>query len=188
VPDIYQGTELWDFSLVDPDNRRPVDFPKRALLLNDLQIRESGEAAELLREIVNGWEDGRIKLFLTYKALNFRKRHRDLFLSGSYRPLPVSGAKKEHVLAFAREHSGFWTIAAVPRLATRLVGPGEFPLGPKAWGIQGGLLLPEGSPSRWTNALTGEELSASAAEGAKMLPLNEVFRLFPVALLSGITS
>jgi (1->4)-alpha-D-glucan 1-alpha-D-glucosylmutase len=185
VPDFYQGTELWDFSLVDPDNRRPVDFPKRALLLNELQIRESGGAAPLLREIVSRWEDGRIKLFLTYKALNFRKRHRDLFLSGSYRPLPVSGAKKEHVLAFAREHCGFWTIAAVPRLATRLVSPGEFPLGPDAWGTRGGLLLPEGSPDRWVNALTGEEISAFAAEGGRTLFMNEVFRLFPVALLSG---
>jgi (1->4)-alpha-D-glucan 1-alpha-D-glucosylmutase len=187
VPDFYQGTELWDFSLVDPDNRRPVDFARRTLLLNELLNREkeSPDTSSLLQELLSGREDGRIKLFLTFKALNFRRRHRDLFLSGSYLPLAVSGGKKEHVLAFAREHNGFWTVAAVPRLMTRLVAPGEFPVGQNAWGTQGGLLLPEGSPDRWSNALTGESFHASAANGKKLLSLSGVFHHFPVALLAG---
>jgi (1->4)-alpha-D-glucan 1-alpha-D-glucosylmutase len=187
VPDFYQGTELWDFSLVDPDNRRPVDFARRTLLLNELLNREkeSPDTSSLLQELLSGREDGRIKLFLTYKALNFRRRHRDLFLSGSYLPLAVSGGKKEHVLAFAREHNGFWTVAAVPRLMTRLVAPGEFPVGQNAWGTQGGLLLPEGSPDLWSNALTGESFHASAANGKKLLSLSGVFHHFPVALLAG---
>jgi (1->4)-alpha-D-glucan 1-alpha-D-glucosylmutase len=187
VPDFYQGTELWDFSLVDPDNRRPVDYARRALLLNDLLNREkeAPDALPLVQELLSRWEDGRIKLFLTYKALTFRRRHRDLFLSGSYVPLAVSGGKKEHVLAFAREHNRFWAVAAVPRLMTRLVAPGEFPVGQKAWGTQGGLLLPEGSPDRWSNTFTGETLSAPATNGKRHLPLSGVFHHFPVALLAG---
>ncbi|HSL91352.1 MAG TPA: malto-oligosyltrehalose synthase [Candidatus Limnocylindrales bacterium] len=187
VPDFYQGTELWDFSLVDPDNRRPVDYPKRALLLNELLNREGEppDALPLVQELLSHWRDGRIKLFLTCKALNFRKQHRELFLAGSYLPLPVTGGKKELVIAFARERSGNWAIAAVPRLMTRLVTPEEFPVGQKTWGAQGGLLLPEGSPDRWSNALTGEAVYASATNGKKLLPLSGVFRHFPAALLAG---
>jgi (1->4)-alpha-D-glucan 1-alpha-D-glucosylmutase len=188
VPDFYQGTELWDFSLVDPDNRRPVDFPRRTLLLTEMLNGETRDPVPVVQELLSRWEDGRIKLFLTYKGLTFRRRHRDLFLSGSYLPLPVSGGKKEHVLAFAREHNGFWAVAAVPRLMTRLVAPGEFPLGQKAWGTQGGLLLPHGSPERWNNALTGEEIHASATNGKKLLPLDRAFHHFPVALLAGGSS
>jgi (1->4)-alpha-D-glucan 1-alpha-D-glucosylmutase len=99
--------------------------------------------------------------------------------------LEVSGGKKDHVLAFAREHNGFWVVAAVPRLMTRLVSPGEFPVGLNAWGKQGGMLLPEGTPDGWSNALTGEAVHASAANGVKLLPLSDVFHHFPVALLAG---
>jgi len=188
VPDFYQGTELWDLSLVDPDNRRPVDFERRASLLNGMLNREDREVPQLVRELLSRTEDGRIKLFLTYKALSFRRRHRDLFLSGSYLPLPGSGGKKEHILAFAREHGGFWAVAAVPRLMTRLVAPGAFPLGRKTWGTQGGLLLPKGSPDRWCNALTGENIPVFAGDGKKRLPLDVVFNTFPVALLAGSAS
>ncbi len=185
VPDLYQGTELWDFSLVDPDNRRPVDFAIRDRLLNDLRDREAADPAALAQELLAHREDGRIKLYLTYKCLNFRKRHRELFLSGSYLPLSLSRGKKEHVLAFAREHNGFWAVAAVPRLMTRLVDPGELPVGPNAWGTQGGLILPAGSPDRWSNALTGEEVPASPSDGKRVLPLERAFHHFPVALLAG---
>jgi (1->4)-alpha-D-glucan 1-alpha-D-glucosylmutase len=185
VPDFYQGTELWDFSLVDPDNRRPVDFRKRALLLEELRDGEARGTTPPLHEIVSRWEDGRIKLLLTWKSLAFRRQHKDLFLSGSYFPLPVTGGKKEHVLAFAREHNGFWAVVAVPRLVTRLAAPGEFPVGEATWGADGTLRLPDASPDGWKNALTGEEFPASATEDGKLLPLSVVFRRFPVALLSG---
>jgi (1->4)-alpha-D-glucan 1-alpha-D-glucosylmutase len=187
VPDVYQGTELWDFSLVDPDNRRPVDFARRAFLLNELlnREREFPDALPLVQDLLSRWRDGRIRLFLTCKALNFRKQRRELFLSGSYLPLPVSGGKKEHVIAFARESSGSWAIAAVPRLMTRLVTLDVFPVGQKTWGVQGGLLLPDGSPDRWSNAFTGEKFFASTTNGKKQLPLSSVFGHFPVALLAG---
>jgi (1->4)-alpha-D-glucan 1-alpha-D-glucosylmutase len=184
VPDFYQGAELWDLRLVDPDNRGPVDFSLRARLLADLQTREERGLLPLIEDLIPAWKDGRIKLFLTYRGLNFRKKRRDLFLSGEYLPLQTSGGKKEHVLAFARKHEESWAITAVPRLVSRLSPPGEFPLGLKAWGTRSGIALPEGAPQRWRNLCTGEELHVPPGNGKKVLPLHAVFRHFPVALLA----
>jgi (1->4)-alpha-D-glucan 1-alpha-D-glucosylmutase len=186
VPDMYQGTELWDFSLVDPDNRRPVDYPRRARLLQDLMTMESPGAAPLPPDLLSTWEDGRVKLFVTYKALSFRRERKDLFLDGAYVPLPVTGGVKEHALAFARNRGDAWAIAAVPRLATRLAPPGEFPLGLGAWGARTAIRLPPELPGRWRNAFTGEILHAAGGDGAKLLHLHAVFHDFPVALLEGL--
>jgi (1->4)-alpha-D-glucan 1-alpha-D-glucosylmutase len=183
VPDFYQGSELWDFSLVDPDNRRPVDFPKRLRMLNELRIRESQGLLPLVRELLSHWEDGRIKLYLTYKALNVRKERRELFLEGSYLPLSVSGGKKEHLLAFARVHGRDWAIAVVPRLITRLSAAGEFPLGLAAWGTKGAVGMPEDSPGRWLNPFTGEHVHAFGDGRKKSIAIHEVLRDFPAALL-----
>jgi (1->4)-alpha-D-glucan 1-alpha-D-glucosylmutase len=184
VPDFYQGAELWDFRLVDPDNRSPVDFSLRVRLLADLAKREAAGMIPLVEELVSCWKDGRVKLFLTYKALNFRWERRDLFLSGAYVPLAASGGNKEHVLAFARRHETGWAVAAVPRLVTRFSPPGEFPLGQKAWGTKSSLVLPEEAPGRWRNVLTGEELHVPKGSRKKTLPLHAVFHHFPVALLA----
>ena len=186
VPDIYQGSELWDFSLVDPDNRRPVDYPRRARLLQDLMTMESPGAAPLPPELLSTWEDGRIKLFVTYKALSFRRERKELFLDGAYVPLPVTGGVKEHALAFARKRDDAWAIAAVPRLATRLAPPGDFPLGLGVWGARTALRLPAEAPGKWRNVFTGEILHASGGNGAKLLHLHAVFHDFPVALLEGL--
>ena len=182
-PDIYQGTELWDFSLVDPDNRRPVDYPRRVRLLQDLMTMESPGAAPLPPDLLSTWKDGRVKLFVTYKALSFRRERKELFLDGAYVPLPVTGGVKEHALAFTRKRGGAWAIAAVPRLATRLAPPGEFPLGLNAWGARTAIRLPAEAPAKWRNVFTGETLHASGGNGAKLLHLHAVFHDFPVALL-----
>ncbi len=186
VPDLYQGSELWDFSLVDPDNRRLVDFARRAGLLNDLVTREDRASQPLLRDLVAGWKDGRVKLYLTYKALSLRKGRRDLFRDGSYVPVKATGGRSEHVLSFARRRGDDWAVVAVPRLVTKLVRPGEFPLGQEVWGANTGLVLPEGAPGAWRNALTGEILHAATGAGGKRLPLHAVFNEFPVALLEGV--
>jgi (1->4)-alpha-D-glucan 1-alpha-D-glucosylmutase len=186
VPDFYQGAEMWDLRLVDPDNRGPVDFSLRTRLLSELAIREEQRVLPLIEEIVPAWKDGRIKLFLTSRALNFRKERRDLFLSGEYLPLQAAGGNKEHVLAFARKREGSWAVTVVPRLVARLSPPGEFPLGQKAWGTKSSLVLPEGAPQRWRNVLTGEELNVPPGSGKKILPLHAVFRHFPVALLANV--
>jgi|Deesub1362A_J573_1020465.scaffolds.fasta_scaffold05341_2 (1->4)-alpha-D-glucan 1-alpha-D-glucosylmutase len=197
VPDFYQGTELWDFSLVDPDNRRPVDFQTRAALLAALQEREKKDRPALLQEMLTGWKDGRVKLYLTYKALHFRRAHQELFVAGEYIPLEATGRGEEHVCAFARRLGGVWALVAVPRLPVRLLEaarpPAEketraealrigFPLGEEVWD-NSVLLLPGHAPGRWRNVLTGE--AATAAAGDKRLPLAGVFGQFPVTLLAG---
>ena len=183
VPDFYQGTELWNFSLVDPDNRRAVDFQKRAQLLNGLQQKEAYGLASLTRQLLAHWPDGRIKLYLTWKALNFRRAQRELFSEGNYLSLECTGKSKKNVCAFARRYGQAWAVVAVPRMVTRLVGVGRFPLGRAVWRADG-LRLPSDAPQRWVNVLTGEAVEVSSVRKQKLLRLHSLFRSFPVALLA----
>jgi (1->4)-alpha-D-glucan 1-alpha-D-glucosylmutase len=182
VPDFYQGAELWDLSFVDPDNRRPVDFDKRTRLLEELKRREKEDRAVLIRDLLQRWTDGRIKLYTIYKALNFRRTQKYLFHSGDYLPLQASGKVKENVCAFLRRKEAGWVLTAAPRLVTRLTGAGAAPLGEGAWG-KSVLALPEDAPDRWRNIFTEEEIEASTADGKKQLRLADVFQSFPVAIL-----
>ena len=120
VPDFYQGTELWDLSLVDPDNRRPVDFERRAAWLAELDRRSRGDRSALARELLERWPDGRIKLYVTHQGLLFRRAHADVFADGEYLPLEVIGDRREHVCAFARRLAGRWALVVAPRLCARL--------------------------------------------------------------------
>jgi (1->4)-alpha-D-glucan 1-alpha-D-glucosylmutase len=181
VPDFYQGTELWDLSLVDPDNRRPVDWDLRRRRLDELAARaEGGEEAitDLLAELVGEWRDGRIKLWVTWRALELRRRRRDLFLDGDYQPLAATGEHAASVIAFARRHGEVWLIAAVPRWLTRVAPPDVPPLG-DVWGDTA-LRLPQDAPALWTHALDGRELAAE--DGT--LPLPTLFAHLPLALLT----
>jgi (1->4)-alpha-D-glucan 1-alpha-D-glucosylmutase len=212
VPDFYQGTELWDFSLVDPDNRRPVDFAQRVSLLEELQQLESKGLVSLVRDLVARPQDGRIKLYITYKALNVRRAQRDLFTEGAYTPLTASGARQDHVVAFARHVDNHWALVAIPRLlmklspsarpferlrvsidrfprlAMKLSPSAKPPVGQRLW-KETLLHLPDGAPSGWQNVFTGEELVASDHNVAvRGLFVHEVFRRFPVALLIGSTT
>jgi (1->4)-alpha-D-glucan 1-alpha-D-glucosylmutase len=121
VPDIYQGNEIWDFSLVDPDNRRPVDYRRRRELLDSL-------AATSPAELLKHWPDGRIKLFLTQRLLRFRRDQAALFREGNYSPLSVRGTFADCCVAFAREHKGKWIVVLAPRLSSRVGFP---PIGDK---------------------------------------------------------
>ncbi len=196
VPDIYQGNELWNFSLVDPDNRRPVDYARRRALLDELKGRveqaQAREASErpgaglraLAQELVERSEDGRIKLFVTYRTLNFRREQAELFREGAYRALAANGDRAEHVVAFARLAGQRAALTIVPRLVLGLAGEsGGPPLGPGAWGDTW-LLLPDGlSSAGFRNVFTGESLRTGEREGRAGLPLAELCRDFPVALL-----
>ena len=183
VPDFYQGTDLWDFSLVDPDNRRPVDFLLRQNLLDDLRRQDSGDLLPLVRDLLSQWPEGRIKLYVTYKGLNLRRANKDLFMEGDYIPIEVTGSRKNHVFAFARRRGKEWVIVAVPRLTTRLVGSGGLPLGSRVWG-RGLIMLPKSAPGQWRNVFSDQTLKAKADNGSKALALGQVFRDFPVALLT----
>jgi (1->4)-alpha-D-glucan 1-alpha-D-glucosylmutase len=176
VPDVYQGTELWDLSLVDPDNRRPVDFERRARLLAELDrelARGIGRAA-LARRLssVDALADGRAKLHLLRTALRLRQALKELFEAGDYRPLAAEGPLARHVFAFTRGTPGRALVCAVPRL---VLGPLEAGDGAVRW--QGALPLLPGLPRRWRDAVTGEVREGPA------LPLAELFADFPVALL-----
>jgi (1->4)-alpha-D-glucan 1-alpha-D-glucosylmutase len=184
VPDFYQGTELWDFSLVDPDNRRPVDFPVRTRLLAELDRRENTDRARRVADLLSRWDDGRLKLYVTATALRFRRGQRELFLDGEYLPLSASGRRRAHVCAFARRKGAAWAVVAVPRLLAQLVRTGVFPCGGRVWG-RDRLILPREAPRFWGNVLTGETVEGALAAGRRVLPLTRVFAHFPVALLSG---
>jgi (1->4)-alpha-D-glucan 1-alpha-D-glucosylmutase len=182
VPDFYQGTELWDLSLVDPDNRRPVDYKLRRGLLGELkarivQARESH--AQFLSDLLNDDQIGHSKLYLIWRVLEFRNRHRTLFDEGNYVTLAVKGSKKEHVCAFARVLQKEMVIVLVPRLVAGLLKEQRLPLGPDVW-EDTRLQLP--GTGRFLNVFSGQTLDTSQTE----LSVSHVLTEFPVALLSRI--
>jgi (1->4)-alpha-D-glucan 1-alpha-D-glucosylmutase len=181
VPDLYQGTELWRLSLTDPDNRRPVSFPKRVDFLQKLKNLQLESAPQRYAELLGTWEDGQLKLWLTKCVLNFRRTHRELFLRGAYVPIEVEGQDRESVCSFARVAENDWTLIIAPRLVTRVVEAGKFPIG-DAWGA-GTLKLPKRIPSRWQNLFTCEKLITIGSRSQKSLRLKDVFSCLPFALL-----
>ncbi len=185
VPDFYQGSELFDLSLVDPDNRRPVDYDRRRALLAELQGIAAAPADGLAASVRGFFAqpyDGRAKLWLVWRALQCRRERSELFLKGDYHPLAVSGARSDHVLAYARRlgEAGIVTIAG--RLfASMDLAPGSLPLGDAAWGDTALDLgfLPAGT--RLTNVLSGEALETDASG---RLHLCRAWTSFPGALLA----
>jgi 4-alpha-glucanotransferase/(1->4)-alpha-D-glucan 1-alpha-D-glucosylmutase len=133
VPDVYQGNETWDFSLVDPDNRRPVDYERRRAMLGEVErLREPLGAA--LADMLAKLEDGRAKLYVTWRLLQLRKERETLFREGGYTPARSTGERSRHVIAFARRHGGECAITVAPRLIAGLgVKPGEAPCGERPW-------------------------------------------------------
>jgi (1->4)-alpha-D-glucan 1-alpha-D-glucosylmutase len=182
MPDIYQGNEVWDYSLVDPDNRRPVDYQRRHALLKKIQsARSSGDLAGLTEDLLHNMDDGRIKLYVTSRALCARRQNPALFQNGDYIRLEANGSKPEHVVAFARQSGQGAAIVVAPRLIATLLGEKhQTPVGPEVWSdtrlelpssVKGGSLR---------NVFTGEKVSfrddASPA-------LSVLLEKFPVALL-----
>lgn len=176
IPDFYQGAELWALNLVDPDNRRPVDYSRRVSILQ--QIKLEHESPGFLPDLLASAGDGRIKLFVTWRCLNFVKTHRNLFRDGAYVPLSVEGEFAQNVIAFAREENSEWAIAVAPRFLTGLVGEGQFPLGAEVW-RDTSIKLPEGAPQGWTDAITNLKVSSNGE-----LDVGSVLSAFPVSLLA----
>jgi (1->4)-alpha-D-glucan 1-alpha-D-glucosylmutase len=176
VPDLYQGTELWSHSLVDPDNRRPVDFDRRARLLAALEGSEPDPV--LAADLLASWPDGRLKLMVTQRLLRLRRHHPHLFDRGSYLALGVRGPLRHHVVAFARHLGSDWVIIVVPRLPLGVAGAGRMPVGPELWPGTS-VVTPERSPRHLVDVLTGRH--PSHRRGA--LPVGELFSTLPVAVL-----
>jgi (1->4)-alpha-D-glucan 1-alpha-D-glucosylmutase len=192
VPDTYQGCELWDFSLVDPDNRQPVDYDKRKHLLENLMPlltanpEDAGHRAETLHAMLDHWEDGQIKLFVTACCLRFRREHPDLFLEGDYLPLNVAGERADHVVAFARLANGKFSITVAPRLVAGLMEPElNWPV-KSAWGDTH-IILPPGLLGQATpvDLFTRQPLSVTTRDSQSTLDLKLVLKLWPFALLGG---
>jgi (1->4)-alpha-D-glucan 1-alpha-D-glucosylmutase len=190
VTDVYQGTEVWDYSLVDPDNRRPVDYDHRRHLLNELRAkaREAGpDRRGLARELAGTMEDGRVKLYVVSEGLRCRRQHPGLFAEGEYLALEAVGPRRDHVFAFARRREGQWAVLVVPRLPTGLVPAGYLPVGREVW-QDTRLRFPDGA---WDgvgrNVFTGEELSLTRGDGGASAAVGDVLACFPVALFVGGT-
>ena len=178
VPDFYQGTEVIDLALVDPDNRRPVDYGLRERMLESLGTPTGGGSR--LPELLAPPHDGRAKLWLTWRTLGLRRRDPALFEHGDYAPLAVTGEKSAHVVAFARRHEGRTLVAIVGRLFYALTGEaGRAPLGHEVWLDTVVDLAPLRDAGPFVDALTGETLPLDGGR----LALGRAFAAFPVALL-----
>nr|MBP7322000.1 malto-oligosyltrehalose synthase [Deltaproteobacteria bacterium] len=182
VPDFYQGSELWDLSLVDPDNRRPVQYQQRSEILENLATESRAGIGHLARLLLDSWKDGRVKLFLIWRTLQVRQELPQLFESGTYLPLSVSGRLRNHIIAFGRRWKHQWAVVAVPRFFTSLVGTDELPIGQSLW-ADTSVRVDSQAPASWQNRLTGETVV-----GIGSLAAGELFNQFPAALLTGETS
>lgn len=170
IPDFYQNTTIWDLTLVDPDNRRPVEIDTRLQLAEEVSAwtEQSAAAAQLLRS----WTDGRIKTYLIHRVLQFRCDHPEFFIEANYAPLDATGTFANNVIAFERSRDGEHCIVVAPRFCTRLVKAGKPPVGAKVWrdtavpAIEG----------EWRNVITGERVTSQ--------DVGSVLQTFPMALLT----
>ena len=180
VPDFYQGTEMWELTLVDPDNRRPVDYELRSRTLDALHALEAEQgAAAVCADVLAEIADGRMKLWTTHRVLSLRQQEHALFRKGEYLPLEAGGERKENVIAFQRRDAstGKSVLVVLPRFACTLMrGKAQWPLG-DAWG-KNGLRIPGFAGTQYRNVFTGELLTVDE----QGLALSEVFATFPVGL------
>jgi (1->4)-alpha-D-glucan 1-alpha-D-glucosylmutase len=165
VPDFYQGTEVWNFSLVDPDNRRDVDYARRLKMMQEI------DRMRYPAKLLSTWRDGRIKLYVTRKLLRLRQEHESLFREGSYAPVRAIGLRARNLVAFARADGEKTLLVVVPRFATELVSPPRFPMGRRVW-RDTRLSLPAG---RFVNVFTGLAPNSSA--------IGDIFETLPFAVL-----
>ncbi|MEO8627732.1 MAG: malto-oligosyltrehalose synthase [Betaproteobacteria bacterium] len=183
VPDLYQGTELWSFNLVDPDNRQSVDYEQREQLIDEVRKahRMSPNALHAYATALGAsLEDGRIKLYLTWRTLTLRNRFDAQFRFGQYVPLHVSGSRVESLCAFSRSHEGIDVVIAVGRWFARLSSGEAIPHGADAW-EDTRIYVPHAGA--WTNALTGESVQANVVDGQASIAVAQLFATWPWALL-----
>ncbi len=183
VPDFYQGTELWGFHLVDPDNRQPVDYETRKQLVRKLKIESEKDPGALLCRLANNPCDGAIKLFITSRALRFRREHLDLFSEGSYAALAAKGSRANHVVAFARGSENQIVLALAGRFFLRMCNSHGVPWGEQTWGSTSVILPKKIASAHFRDVLSGQSIEAEQRGDEQALPLAKVFAHCPVALL-----
>ncbi len=179
IPDLYQGTEFWDFSLVDPDNRQPVDFAARVASLPPVTTTRP-----IARELIERWQDGNVKQWLIAQTLSLRKSHSELFQKGDYQPLNIAGEYADSVVAFMRHYRNDYVVVIAPRLTAALLGDRTKPHIPShLWGDTHLLLPSEFNDasfiSSFSNSLTTPHIQATDGR----LLLGEILVDFPVNIL-----
>ena len=180
-PDFYQGTELWDLTLVDPDNRNPVDYARRAEVLDEITYKRK-DVSTLLRELLHHKDDGRIKLFVIHTLLGLRLRAKEIFDAGEYIPLTVHGQQRSHVIAFARRLENRCIAVLVPRNLVPLVREDQLPTSASVWrGTE--LEVPANLRGSWRNVFTG-----ASEHLADRFGLERAFDRFPVAVYDAQTN
>ena len=188
VPDFYQGTELWDDSLVDPDNRRPVDYPSRISLLRDLESRfVNMPRSDFLKELLNDMPSGAVKMFTIWQTLQLRKVRSKIFTEGRYQPCSVLGPGASHICAFARIRLSEMIMAIAPRMVCKLTsGEERFPFGPEVWSDTFVSWPNAQIGRRFRETFTGRELitTEQTAHGCAGFPVGGLLTEFPIALLS----
>lgn len=177
VPDVYQGTELWDLSYVDPDNRRPVDYELRKKYLTDFKGFKEGYLNDQIKPITDAYSDARVKMFCLYKALQQHKANPGIFETGDYIPLEITGKASGDFAAFARRKDSDWVISLVPVQVTGFF-PEKTIMADREKLKQASVTFPEGAPDQWINVFTGQRLEASGN-----LTLDSLLGDFPVCLL-----
>ena len=186
--DFYEGSELWDFRLVDPDNRGVVDFAARTAMLESLRQQQSDSPTEMIRDLTENWHDGRLKLFLIQKALCWRRENAELFHEGEILPLQTSGEHSTNVVAFLRRRQGKSVLVATPRWISKLSGEMERNRAEPSWKHldwkDTAVVLPPGAPSNWQDVLAGTKLECG--ENQTDLKADSLFRDFPVAFLHAV--
>jgi malto-oligosyltrehalose synthase len=178
VPDFYQGCELWEFTLTDPDNRRPIDFELRRKMLARLPDESSAsEHPSDVRSLLDHWSDGSIKLYVQRCLLRLRNSNSQLFEQGTLEQVRVSGQLSQHVVPLVRRHDDLWIISVVPRLSLEVAEAGSFATGSHVWGTEANIHLPSGAPRDYVDVFTGASVTAprgrlSVAECLDALPVS----------------
>ncbi len=187
VPDFFQGSELWELSLVDPDNRRPVDYAIRAKYLSEILpvLEGKSDKQEFVSQLLANWQDGKIKMYLTACGLRVRQRHQQVFQKGAYLPLVVEGELADHIVAYARTDGAQSVIVVVPRLTAPLTRfRGILPTGPAIWGETRLRLPQELSGSTWCNAYTDECPTTTKDGTDQVVAISDILATCPVAILT----
>ncbi len=182
VPDFYQGNEIWAFDLVDPDNRRAVNYELRRQMLGNLRTQAERNPAELIDRLRENLCDGAIKMFITSQALRFRREHAELFSQGSYTGLAAEGSRARHVVGFSRATDNEMVLALTGRFFLRMCNSHAKPIG-DVWGNTAVTLPKKAGHESFRNIFNGQTITARESDGRMVLPLNEVFSQCPVALL-----
>jgi (1->4)-alpha-D-glucan 1-alpha-D-glucosylmutase len=182
VPDFYQGSELWNRRLVDHDNRCPVDFQIRTEALKALVDCAHVDKRGIANELLAHWPDGRIKLFMIWKALCCRRQHPALFREGEFIPLEVVGEQFHRVIAFLRRHGKELALLVIPRWVAKIPNSVDTTVVENFWRGTN-LRLPPATPNSWRNVFSAKACDCRTEENNSFLPVGDLLADFPVALL-----